>query len=164
MTGIAMLFAGLASAYIVLRGVPSWENIHLPSMVWGNTLVLMVSSVTFELARRAVKRDSPDLRMWLGITAVLGVSFVVGQVLVWFQMRSVGLYLATTLHGSFFYVLSSLHAVHILGGLIGMAFVIAKAWSGQLSSTNFEPLRLSATYWHFMGAVWLFLLLLLVLA
>ena len=165
MTGIAMLFAGLSSAYIVLRGVPTWENIHLPSLVWSNTLVLIASSVTFDQARRAVKRNSQAaLRQWLGLTAILGVVFVAGQIEVWRQMNAAGVYLATTLHSSFFYVLSGIHAVHILGGLIGLTVVATKAWSGRLSSTSFEPLRLCATYWHFMGGIWLYLLLLLVLA
>ena len=160
-----MLFAGLSSAYIVLRGVPSWENIHLPSLVWGNTLILVASSVTFELARRAVKSDGKSaVRGWLAITAILGIAFVAGQIQVWRQLNASGIYLSSTLHSSFFYVLSGIHAVHILGGLAGLTMVTIKAWSGRLSSMSFEPLRLCATYWHFMGGVWLYLLLLLVLA
>jgi cytochrome c oxidase subunit III len=165
MTGVAMLFAGLTSAYIVLRGVPSWESIKLPQLVWGNTLVLMVSSLTMELARRAVKSARiSSLRQWLGITGILGLAFVVGQIVLWRQMTVSGVLLTSTLHSSFFYVLSGIHAVHILGGLVGLAMVTVKAWTGRLSSTSFEPLRLCATYWHFMGGVWLYLLLLLVLA
>jgi cytochrome c oxidase subunit 3 len=165
LTGIGMLFAGFSSAYIVLRGVPTWENIHIPSLVWLNTLILVISSVTFECARRAVKADRPaPLRQWLALTAVLGIAFVVGQIELWRQMNAAGIYLASTLHSSFFYVLSGLHAVHILGGLIGLTIVTVKAWGGKLSSGNFEPLRLCATYWHFMGGVWLYLLLLLVMA
>jgi len=165
MTGIAMLFGGFASAYIVLRGVPSWQSIHLPFLVWGNISMLAASSVTIELARRGVKRDSmPALRQWLGVTAILGLAFVAGQVEVWRQMSAAGLFLASSLHSSFFYVLSGIHAVHILGGLIALGVVTYKAWSDQLSSRSFEPLRLCATYWHFMAGIWLLLLLLLVLA
>jgi cytochrome c oxidase subunit 3 len=165
MTGIAMLFAGLTSAYVVLRGVPTWEHLQLPPLVWVNTLVLMASSLTLELARRAVKADSTSaLRQWLGITAILGIAFVSGQIVLWRQMTANGLLLTSTLHSSFFYVLSGIHAVHILGGLIALATVSVKAWSDRLSSISFEPLRLCATYWHFMGGVWLYLLLLLVFA
>jgi cytochrome c oxidase subunit 3 len=165
LTGIGMLFAGFSSAYIVLRGVPTWENIQIPSLIWGNTLILVMSSVTFELARRAVKSDNtPALRRWLGLTAALGLAFVAGQIQVWRELNASGVYLATTLHSSFFYLLSGIHAVHILGGLIGLTLVSIKAWSGRLSSASFEPLRLCATYWHFMGGVWLYLLLLLVMA
>jgi cytochrome c oxidase subunit III len=165
LTGIGMLFGGFASAYIVLRGVPSWESVHLPSMVWSNTGILLISSITFELARRAVKKDrTAGLRQWLALTGILGVVFVAGQIEVWRKLSASGMYLASNLHGSFFYVLSGIHAVHILGGLIALSLVVHKAWSGKLTSQSFEPLRLCATYWHFMGGVWLFLLLLLVVA
>jgi cytochrome c oxidase subunit 3 len=165
MTGIAMLFAGLTSAYVVLRGVPTWEKIPLPPLVWVNTLILMASSGTLELARRAVKTDKTSaLRQWLGVTAVFGIAFVSGQIVLWRQMTASGVLLTSTLHSSFFYVLSGIHAVHILGGLIALTTVSVKAWSGRLSSISFEPLRLCATYWHFMGGVWLYLLLLLVFA
>jgi cytochrome c oxidase subunit 3 len=161
MTGIAMLFAGFTSAYIVLRGVPTWEHIQFPPLVWGNALILIASSVTLELSRRAVKADmASSLRKWLCLTAVLGVAFVLGQIMVWRQMTASGNGLSSTLHSSFFYVFSGVHAAHILGGLIGLAIVIVKTFQGRLSSANFEPLRLWAKYWHFMGGVWLYLLLL----
>jgi cytochrome c oxidase subunit 3 len=161
MTGIAMLFAGFTSAYIVLRGVPTWEHIQFPPLVWGNALILIASSVTLELSRRAVKADmASSLRKWLCITAVLGIAFVLGQIMVWRQMTASGNGLSSTLHSSFFYVFSGVHAAHILGGLIGLAIVIVKTFQGRLSSANFEPLRLWAKYWHFMGGVWLYLLLL----
>ena len=165
MTGIARLFAGLTSAYVVLRGVPTWEKIPLPPQVWLNTLILVASSFTLELARRSIKADRIGaLKLWLGGTAILGVAFVSGQILLWRELTASGILLNSTLHTSFFYVLSGIHAVHILGGLIALATVSVKAWSGRLSSISFEPLRLCATYWHFMGGVWLYLILLLVFA
>jgi len=163
LTGIGMLFGGFASAYIVLRGVPSWESVHLPSLVWANTALLLISSVTLEKARRAVRKDNiRALRQWLMVTGIIGIVFVAGQVEVWRKLSAAGTYLSGNLHGSFFYVLSGMHAVHILGGLIALSLVIRKAWAGLLNSGSFEPVRLCATYWHFMGGVWLFLLLLLV--
>lgn len=165
MTGIAMLFAGLTSAYVVLRGVPTWEKIPLPPQVWVNTLILVASSFTLELARRSVKADKVvALRQWLGVTAILGIGFVSGQILLWRELTASGIFLNSTLHTSFFYVLSGIHAIHILGGLVALTLVSIKAWSGRLSSMSFEPLRLCATYWHFMGGVWLYLILLLVFA
>ena len=76
-------------------------------------------------------------------------------------MTASGFGLSSTLHMSFFYVFSGVHAVHILGGLIGLAIVLVKAYLGRLSATNFDSLRLLAKYWHFMGGIWLYLLLLL---
>lgn len=165
MTGIAMLFAGLTSAYVVLRGVPTWEKIPLPPQVWVNTLILAASSFTLELARRSIKADKVGaLRQWLAVTAILGIGFVSGQILLWRELNASGIFLASTLHTSFFYVLSGIHAVHILGGLVALTLVSVKAWNGRLSSISSEPLRLCASYWHFMGGVWLYLILLLVFA
>jgi cytochrome c oxidase subunit 3 len=165
MTGIAMLFAGFSSAYIVLRGVPTWERIQFPPLVWGNALVLIASSLTLELSRHAVKSDkAAALRQWLVITGALGVGFVLGQIELWRQMTAAGAGLTATLHSSFFYVFSGVHAVHILGGLIGLAVVIVKTFKGRLSSANFEPLRVFAKYWHFMAGVWIYLLLLVFFA
>jgi cytochrome c oxidase subunit 3 len=162
MAGIAMLFAGFTSAYIVLRGVPSWEHIPLPPLVWANALVLVASSVTLELSRRAVKAGMTQaLKMWLATSTALGLVFVLGQFQAWRQMTASGFGMASTLHISFFYVFSGVHAVHILGGLIGMSIVLVHFYRGRLSATNFDSLRLLAKYWHFMGGIWLYLLLLL---
>ena len=113
---------GFTSAYIVLRGVPTWEHLRLPPLVWVNTLILMASSLTLELARRAVKADrAAALRQWLGVTAIFGIAFVSGQIVLWREMTASGVLLTSTLHSSFFYVFSGIHAVHILGGLIALA-------------------------------------------
>jgi len=162
MTGIAMLFAGFTSAYIVLRGVPSWEHIELPPLVWANLAILLASSATLELSRRAVKSGmAPAMRNWLTISGVLGLTFLVGQIVAWRQMTASGLGMSSTLHISFFYVFSGVHAVHIIGGLIGLAVVLVKAYLGRLSASNYDSLRLLTKYWHFMGGIWLYLLLLL---
>ena len=80
LTAIIMLFAGLSSAYIVLRGVPTWQNIELPSLLWPNTAILLMSSVAIELSRRAIRRgDTQSMKRWLGLGGVLGLAFLVGQ-------------------------------------------------------------------------------------
>ena len=81
LTAIIMLFAGLSSAYIVLRGLPQWQNITVPRIVWANTLVLFASSVALEFARHAVRRNQPALvRQWMAISGILGIGFLAGQV------------------------------------------------------------------------------------
>src|ERR1700688_2400486 len=80
LTAIIMLFAGLSSAYIVLRGVPAWQNIELPSLLWPNTAILLMSSVAMEISRRAVRRgDIQSMKRWLVLAGVLGVAFLAGQ-------------------------------------------------------------------------------------
>ena len=165
LTGIIMLFAGLTSAYIVLRGVPAWQNIQLPSLLWPNTAVLLLSSVAIEFSRRAVRRNQiASMNRWLGISTLLGVTFVAGQLAAWRQLVNAGVYLPSTLQSGFFYILTGLHGIHITGGIAALAFVMSRALRNQLDVFNHQPLKLCATYWHFMDALWLYLFLLLLLS
>src|SRR4029434_1803058 len=87
LTAIIMLFAGLTSAYIVLRGVPTWQNIELPSLLWPNTFVLLLSSFTLELAKAAIRKNHiARMNRWLGLSALLGVIFIAGQLAAWRQL------------------------------------------------------------------------------
>jgi cytochrome c oxidase subunit 3 len=165
LTAVTMMFAGLSSAYIVLRGVPTWQNITVPALVWANTLVLLASSVAIEFARGAVKRDQQSaVKQWLVVSGVLGFAFLAGQLVVWRQLTSAGVYLATNLHSSFFYVLTGAHGLHLAGGLIGLCVVLRRALGAQLTATDHEPLKVWALYWHYMDVVWVYLFLLLLLA
>src|SRR5690349_3846477 len=115
LTAIIMLFAGLSSAYIVLRGVPSWQNIKLPSLLWPNTVVLLLSSVAIDISRRAVRRnDLQSMKRWLAFGGVLGLVFLIGQVAAWRQLMNAGVHIPSTLQSGFFYILSGLHGVHLL--------------------------------------------------
>jgi cytochrome c oxidase subunit 3 len=165
LTGIIMLFAGLSSAYIVLRGVPAWQNIALPSLLWPNTAVLILSSITLELSRRSVRQNQvQSMKRWLGVSAVLGAAFVAGQLAAWRQLVNAGVHLPSTLQSSFFYILTGLHGLHILGGIIALGLVLIKAKRNQLNRFSHEPLRLCATYWHVIDALWVYLFLLLLLS
>lgn len=165
LTGIIMLFAGLTSAYIVLRGVPAWQNIQLPSLLWPNTAVLLLSSLTIELSRRAVRRNHvASMNRWLGISALLGVTFIAGQLAAWRQLVNAGVYLPSTLQSGFFYILTGLHGIHITGGIIALGYVMYKALGNRLSAFSHQPLKLCATYWHFMDALWVYLFVLLLLS
>jgi cytochrome c oxidase subunit 3 len=160
-----MLFAGLSSAFIVLHGVPTWQNITVPRLVWGNTLVLIASSIAVEFARSAIRKDQQGVfRQWLGISGFLGVIFLVGQFFVWRQLVHAGVYLSTTIHSSFFYLLTGAHALHLAGGLIGFGIVMQRAFANRLSAANHEPLKVWALYWHFMDVVWIYCFVLLLLA
>jgi cytochrome c oxidase subunit III len=169
LAAIAMSFAALTSALYVREGsgYSDWTHISLPPILWFNTLALVLSSITLERARNRVaafmrgeqsNRSVPML--WLNLTMLLGLVFVVGQYFAWLKLRSEGLYLPTNPNSSFFYVLTGVHVVHVLGGLGGLSRVMLKF----RSTTN--PLRrstLDATsyYWHFMGLLWIYLLFIL---
>jgi len=165
LTAILMLFAGLSSAYVVLRGGPTWQNIELPSLLWPNTAILLLSSVAIEISRRAVRRgDIQSMKRWLVAGGVLGLAFLGGQLAAWQQLVNAGVYLPSTLQSSFFYILSGLHGLHLLGGVIALSWVLFKALKNRLSAVNHEPLSLCALYWHVMDGLWIYLFLLLLLS
>ena len=165
LTAIIMLFAGLTSAYIVLRGVPTWQNIELPSLLWPNTAILVLSSLAIELSRRAIRRnDLQSMRRWLAVGGLLGLGFLIGQLAAWRQLVSAGVYLPSTLQSSFFYILTGLHGLHLFGGIIALTIVLVMALRNRLSAFRYEPLKLCATYWHVMDVLWIYLFSLLLLS
>jgi cytochrome c oxidase subunit 3 len=160
-----MLFAGLSSAYIVLRGVPSWQNIELPSLLWPNTAILLLSSLAIEFSRRAIRRnDMQSMKRWLSLGGLLGIAFLIGQLAAWRQLVNAGVYLPSTQQSSFFYILTGLHGLHLLGGIVGLGIVMTMAFKNRLSAFRYEPLTLGATYWHVMDAIWIYLFLMLLLS
>jgi cytochrome c oxidase subunit 3 len=163
---ITMMFAAFSSALLVRKGSSlDWRTFTLPSVLYFNTLLLMASSVTLEVSRRRVAAfmrgresqvESPA--RWLYITLFVGLLFVAGQYVAWSQLRAEGLYLATNPSSSFFYVLTVTHALHVLGGLGGLVHVIRGLNRSALRRSTLDA---AARYWHFMGALWLYLLFLL---
>jgi cytochrome c oxidase subunit III len=161
---ILMFFMALASAFIILRrGSDVWGALRLPRILWLNTVILLVSSFTLELARRrlASAEITAFRRLWIATTC-LGLLFVAGQLYAWRQLVSAGVYIASNQASSFFYVFTAAHAVHLLGGIAALLYI---------SFRNFEkskvPLATAAEvasfYWHFMDGLWVFLLALLYL-
>jgi cytochrome c oxidase subunit 3 len=163
---VTMMFAAFSSALIVRKGSSmDWQSFTLPSILYFNTFLLLLSSVTLEVARRRVADFMGGLKLhigsparWLYITLGLGLLFVIGQYVAWRQLRAQGLYLATNPSSSFFYLLTAVHALHILGGLTALLLVISK-----LSKSTLRRNTLVATsrYWHFMGVLWIYLMALM---
>lgn len=169
LAAIAMSFAALTSALYVREGsgYADWTHINLPPILWFNTLSLVLSSITLERARVRVaaymrgeesRRSIPML--WLNATMLLGLVFVVGQYFAWLQLRSQGLYLPTNPNSSFFYVLTGVHAIHVLGGLGGLTRVMLKFRSTTYSLRR-SAMDATSYYWHFMGVLWIYLLFIL---
>lgn len=151
---ISMLFLAFTSAYIVRQGVdPQWRWIPMPPLVPANTAVLVLSSATAEMARRSRKA-----RPWLLATLAGGLLFLGGQLAVWRQLRAAGQGFAATAHGSFFYTLTAVHGLHLLGGLLALA------WTAAAHDGRRRWVGAAAFYWHFMGALWLYLVWLLFFA
>jgi|SRR5208337_1738599 len=162
LAAITMSFAALTSALVVRQGAGlDWHHLTLPPILYANTVVLLASSVTLELARRQIlgfaggitNQTAAPMR-WLAVTWALGLLFVVGQYVAWRQLKAAGLYLATNSNSSFFYVFTGVHALHVLGGLAGLLYVMSKLHRSTLRQSTFAA---AAQYWHFMGILWLYL-------
>jgi cytochrome c oxidase subunit 3 len=168
LAAIAMSFAALTSALFVREGAATdWHHIPLPSILYFNTLALIASSMTLEYSRKKVAAymrgievgRSPSM-FWLSGTLLLGLVFVAGQYLAWLRLRSEGLYLPTNPNSSFFYLLTGVHVVHVLGGLAGLMRVLVIFRSSRFSLRR-STLDATSYYWHFMGMLWLYLLFVL---
>ena len=174
-SAVGMCFAAFTSAMIVRQDSSTdWQHFQLPHVLYLNTLILLASSVTLELSRQriaaipgAARHASASAKVllangtyWLYLTAALGLIFVLGQILAWRNLAAQGLFLATNPSSSFFYVFTALHAVHLLGGMGGLFYVLRKlVRSGGVGETS--GLSAFSIYWHFMDLLWVYLLLLL---
>jgi cytochrome c oxidase subunit 3 len=160
---VLMFFMALASAFLVLKGSPNWVPVHIPALLLVNTAVLLSSSATLELARkRLANSDMLGFRnLWMA-TTILGILFLVGQIVAWRSLAGQGIYLASNPASSFFYVFTGAHAVHLIGG-VGALIYVARRNFDVANVTRSVAAEVTSYYWHFMDALWLFLLALLYL-
>jgi cytochrome c oxidase subunit 3 len=159
---VTMLFAAFASAYIVRRSGSDWRPVALPSILWWNTVVLAASSVAVEIANWRGERGARALAAVAMVAAlVLGVVFLGGQVEAWRLMRAAGVYLPTSPHSSFFFMLTGAHAVHVVAALAVLAWGAAGTVLVRERGRCAARMSLCRTFWHYLGAVWLFLFALL---
>jgi cytochrome c oxidase subunit 3 len=165
LAAITMTFAAFTSAMVVRQGSASdWRHFPFPTILYFNTLALIASSITLQIARRRFARvDRAATATYPAVSAlygtlVLGLAFIAGQYMAWHQLRSDGVYLSSAPSSSFFYVFTVLHALHVIGGLLGIVYVISKLHRGVLRRNTLDA---ASRYWHFMAVLWLYLLLLL---
>jgi cytochrome c oxidase subunit 3 len=162
---VTMLFAAFTSAYIVRRSTGDWRPVALPSLLWINTVVLLASSAAVEVARWSGERDRwRGASVAFGAAVGLGVGFLLGQWLAWGQLAAAGVYLPTSPHGSFFYMMTGAHALHVLAALALLAWTAVATWTGRGRRARREwrlLMSVCRTFWHYLGAVWVYLLLLL---
>jgi cytochrome c oxidase subunit 3 len=185
--GIVMVFVSFTSAYIVRQGLPTldprtntlvhdWFPLPLPALLFFNTGLLLISSVTMELARRQAARFITPTRaasisnvfaggegtiLWLALTAVLGLSFLKGQWTVWREMEASGFYVASSPSSSFVYLLTGPHGVHLLGGIFALLAAGATVLFRRPAESRVVVLDVTAWYWHFMTLLWVYILCLL---
>lgn len=187
LTGITMIFVSFTSAYIVRQGLPTfdartntlvhdWLPVKLPILLFINTCVLLISSVTVALARRQVAREAAlaqvasipgvslghEIRVpWLALTIALGIVFLTGQWVVWRQLAASGFYVSTNPSSSFVYLLTGMHGIHLLGGVFALLVAGAASVLRWPLESRFVVLDITGWYWHFMAFLWIYVFCLL---
>lgn len=163
LASIVMMFAAFSSAFIVKRSQGNWISFDLPVIFWYSTAVILLSSVTIMLSKKAFEnRQMSAYKNWLIATLFLGVLFVFLQVLGFTELWDRGITLTRNVAFSFLYVIVGLHALHIIGGIIAMCVVLGKAYSRKIRVYTSVPIDLMNTYWHFVDFLWIYLLIFLV--
>lgn len=155
---ILMMFAGLTSAYIVKSRQASWQDIVVPKIFWISTAVILVSSLTAQMALRSFKqREMKQYRLLIGLTFFLGISFVLLQGVGFMQLWDQRITFKGSGAGQFLYVIFGLHAVHVLGGAIALMMMFIKTFFGKTKSYSAVPVEVATTYWHFVDVLWIYL-------
>lgn len=165
---VLMTFGGLIGAYVVIatNDVVEWRPFDLPLAVWVSTFLIILSSVTYEFAKASVnKADTDRTRRYLVITSALGGMFIASQLMAWLVLVREGFYLSGNPYAGFFYILTAIHAIHVLGGVIALGAITLRSWNSTVDPDEHGyrvALAISVgMYWHFMGALWIVLFLLL---
>lgn len=156
---IVMMFAGLTSAYIVKSNQANWEVVETPAAFWFSTAVILISSVTVQMALLAFKnRDMGKYRALLAVTLALGIVFVVLQWIGFQWMWNNGVRFSGAGAGQFLYIIAGLHAIHVIGGIVALTVILLRAFFGRIKNYNSVPVELIKTYWHFVDLLWIYLL------
>ena len=164
MASVMMLFASLTSAYIVREAEGNWLYFELPALFYYTTGIIVLSSVTMQWAYFvARKNDNGRLKLLILITAVLGIAFLVGQFKAWGALVQNSIYFIGNPSGSFLYVLTGLHGLHIISAVIFVLVVLNSAYKNRIHSQNMAQMEMCTTYWHFLGALWIYLFIFLII-
>jgi cytochrome c oxidase subunit III len=165
---VAMTFGGLMAAYVVLATNRSleWQPFALPIQIWISTAIILISSVTYHFAKTKLDHDQRSTsKNWFIATTVFGAAFISSQILAWIELTKRGLYMQGNPYAGFFYILTAVHAVHVLGGIIALGSVLLRVWHPTADEEAILKRRSIAQvvgwYWHFMGGIWIVLFLLL---
>jgi len=166
MASMTMMFAGITSAFVVSKSRADWlKDFQLPTAFYWSTLVIIGCSVTFHLAKLAIKKDqNSKTSMYLLLTLLLGCSFVGLQFLGFSQIISEGYYFtgqASSITTTFLYIVTLVHLLHLAGGIISLLIIIYNPFKQKYNSTQTLGMELGAMYWHFLDILWIYLFLFL---
>ncbi|TYL98419.1 cytochrome-c oxidase [Bradyrhizobium rifense] len=156
---VGSLFALFISAYSMRMNMVDWRTLPVPALLWFNTGVLVMSSIALQWAQMAARRNDMDVAL-VGLLAggVSAFMFLAGQLLAWQQLNAAGYFLASNPANSFFYLITAVHGLHLMGGLVGLGRTTAKVLRSAEASQIRLSVELCTIYWHFLLLVWLVLL------
>ncbi|MGI8670347.1 MAG: cytochrome c oxidase subunit 3 [Aridibacter sp.] len=165
---VLMTFSGLIGAYVVIatNNALEWKPFALPFQVWISTIIILASSITYHIAKTSLHKERDEkAKKWFLVTTVLGGVFISSQIMAWLALVNRGLYMHGNPFAGFFYILTAVHAVHVLGGIFALGYIILRTWNRTISEREVEKRKNDATaigwYWHTMDGLWLILLFLL---
>jgi cytochrome c oxidase subunit III len=157
---ITVLFLALSSAYIFNRAMR--QPIATPPILWVSTGFILASSVTVEMARRALRRRLENrFRLWISTTMLLGLCFLAAQIVLWKHLVASGFYINKNLHSGYAYIFTGLHGAHLIGGLIALAYVMFRERSAWTVVRRRVSVDATTLYWHFLDGLWIYLLVLI---
>ena len=161
MGSIVMMFAGLTSAYVVRRNLANWLEFSLPKIFIASTIVILTSSLTIHLALKSFKaREMQRYRTLIAITAFLGVVFAALQFVGFSDLHKQGVQLlgiGSNPSASFLAIITGLHVLHVLGGVIALLVIFLRAFFSRTKIYSPVSLEIVATYWHFVDILWIYL-------
>lgn len=161
---VGMLFASLTSAYIVRQAEGNWMYFDLPAILYWTTAVILVSSITMQMGYWAAKKDQLErVKVMVSITMGLGLVFLIGQWMAWLYLVDHSIHLIGNPSGSFLYIITGIHGLHIISALIYLAIVLVSAYRFKIHSRSLARIEMCTTYWHFLGGLWLYLFIFLLL-
>jgi cytochrome c oxidase subunit 3 len=156
LVSVAILFLALTVFYI-FNGAQR-KPIVMPQILWVSTLLILLSSVTLEIARRGGRRrPGRPFQFWITATMLLGGGFLVAQLLAWQALSEAGFYVNRNFRSGYAYLFTGLHGAHLLGGLLGLVYLVwrrAESWTVLRRRVSVDMMAL---YWHFLGGLWLYL-------
>ena len=161
---LIMGFAGWTSAYIVSSSREDWmTDFTLPQAFLYSTIILVLSSITYILAKRAIKRENgKSCTQWLVITMLLGIGFILLQFQGFSEMIGQGYYFTgptSNITMSYVFLIAAVHIAHVVAGLISLLVVLINQLRGKYSGKDYLGLELGATFWHFLDLLWIYLIL-----
>ena len=153
---VTIIFSLFVIAYSDRMLFSDWHAMPEPWLLWPNTLMLVLASLALHGATVSSRQDRvADMRTRLWVAGAFSISFLVGQALVWRELLALGYFAASNPANAFFYLLTALHGLHLLGGLGVLAMTVTKIYGGVEPDQLKRSVELCAVYWHFLLVVWL---------